>query len=140
MTATILLLAFLPLSLVGSRLAMRRDAPDDEGADFRPVADEAALDALFVRSQEEPVTLYLHDPYCPISARAFRRLDAGGGEIHVVDVSVQHALNREIARRTGIRHESPQAFVLSGGRAVWNASHGDIDAEAIARARAALDG
>jgi bacillithiol system protein YtxJ len=79
--------------------------------------------------------LFLHDPYCPISARARSRVTDAGGEIHLVDVSRQHDLNREIATRTGVRHESPQLFVLRDGKPVWHAAHGQISTESLAYAR-----
>ena len=99
------------------------------------VRDEEGLDELFERSHESTVVLYLHDPYCPISARAHGRVTDAGGEIHLIDVSRQHALNRAVERRTGVRHESPQAFVLRDGAPVWHASHGRISTESLAYAR-----
>jgi bacillithiol system protein YtxJ len=40
-----------------------------------------------------------------------------------------------VALRTGVRHESPQAFVLLDGVQIWNASHADITTERLAAAR-----
>ena len=37
----------------------------------------------------------------------------------------------EAARRTGVAHQSPQAFVVRDGKTVWDASHFDITAEAV---------
>ena len=43
-------------------------------------------------------------------------------------------LAREIEQRTGVRHETPQALVIRNGRAVWNASHFDVTAQAVEQA------
>jgi bacillithiol system protein YtxJ len=47
-----------------------------------------------------------------------------------------HWLAAELARRTGVRHESPQVLLLRGGRAAWSASHAAVTAEAVERALA----
>ncbi len=54
-----------------------------------------------------------------------------GGDVPLVDVRRAHDVSDEIARRTGVRHESPQVIVLRDGRAVWSASHGAITAGAV---------
>ncbi len=109
-----------------------------QAAPFVPVADAAALDELFARSQDAPVLLFKHSTTCPISAHAYRemqRLDVGPARhIHLVVVQSARPVSNEIARRTGVRHESPQAIVLSRGEAAWTASHYDITAAEVERA------
>lgn len=107
-------------------------------ATFVSVATADELDSLFSQSQTGPVVLYLHDPYCPVSARAFDQVDRTAGEIHIVDVSRQRDLSQAIQQRTGIRHESPQAFILRNGAQIWNASHGAITTSAIEAARGVI--
>jgi bacillithiol system protein YtxJ len=104
-------------------------------ATFVRVPDETELDRLFEQSHENSVVLYLHDPYCPISARAHGRMTDAGGDVHLIDVSRQHALNRAVEQRTGVRHESPQAFVLRDGKPVWYASHNRISTDSLSYAR-----
>jgi len=104
-------------------------------ATFVRVSDDSELDRLFDQSHENSVVLYLHDPYCPISARAYDRVTDAGGDVHLIDVSRQHALNRAVEQRTGVRHESPQVFVLRDGKPVWYASHNRISTESLAYAR-----
>lgn len=102
---------------------------------FVDVVDASALDELITRSQNEPVVLFKHSTSCPISSHAHREMERFS-ELDVNIVIVQRArdLSREIERRTGVRHESPQALVLRGGEAVWNASHYDITEEAVKQA------
>lgn len=55
-------------------------------------------------------------------------------DVAAVDVSGHRDLSDEIERRTGIRHESPQAFVIQNGVPIWSASHGGITSLAISLA------
>ena len=107
---------------------------------FASLADTAALDEAMERSHGAPVLLFLHDPYCPISRRAWgemQRLAEGPlADAFLVNVAQEHALSDAIESRTGVRHESPQALVLRGGKAVWDASHFAITAEEVAGALA----
>jgi bacillithiol system protein YtxJ len=55
-------------------------------------------------------------------------------DVRLVEVQSARDVSREIADRTGVRHESPQVIVLRNGKAVWNASHFDVTATAVAAA------
>ncbi|GBD23905.1 hypothetical protein HRbin29_01578 [bacterium HR29] len=107
---------------------------------FVPLARAQELEELFHASHARPVVLFLHDPHCAVSAVARFRLRGVGGEIRVLDVAADDSLKWRIERKTGVRHESPQVLVLSEGRALWHASHGDITAEAVQRALDAAGG
>jgi len=114
-----------------------RDGSDGVGETatrFVLVANVAALDPLLARSHGGPVVLFLHDPGCPISRAAYRRMARLGGEIPLVDVQRAHDVSRVVEERIGVRHESPQAIVLRQGRAVWSASHHGITTRAVADA------
>jgi bacillithiol system protein YtxJ len=71
----------------------------------------------------EEVEDFLAQPPCPIDAR-------------VVHVQTCGAVSKAIAERFGIRHESPQLFLVVDGAVVWHASHHRITRRDIA---AALD-
>lgn len=107
---------------------------------FVPLPDTDALDGLLARSHDAPVLLFLHDPYCPISRRAWGEMQQLAeqplADAYLVNVSRQHDLSDAIAARTGVRHESPQALVLRDGEAVWDASHFSITAQAVGSALA----
>ena len=109
-----------------------------QAAPFVAMDDPVMLEHLFVHSYNEPVLIFKHSTTCPISAHAYRemqRLDAGPARhIHLVVVQTARPLSNEIAARTGVRHESPQAIVLSRGKAAWTASHYDITAAEVERA------
>jgi bacillithiol system protein YtxJ len=101
---------------------------------FNAVQDAAALEELFARSHEGPVLLFKHSNSCPISARAYSQMTGVEAPVAIVVVQQSRDLSREIEQRTGVRHETPQALVLRNGRAVWNASHFDVTAQAVEQA------
>jgi bacillithiol system protein YtxJ len=105
------------------------------GVTFVEVKTAGDLERLFALSDEGTIVLFLHDPWCPVSGRAHREVRAAGGEVYIVDVSRRHDLNRLIEQKTGVRHESPQAFLIRDGRPVWHASHGRVTALALSYAR-----
>ena len=92
------------------------------------ILDEAGLEqALTARSY----LLFKHSLICPISTRAFREYQLfieGAGEVPTgwIDVIAQRPWARAIADRTGVAHESPQAFLLQNGQVKWTGSHGGI--------------
>jgi bacillithiol system protein YtxJ len=82
---------------------------------------------------------FKHSFACPISAAAhaeWLRFTAAHPELPTlfVDVIADRAVARGLANECGVPHASPQAILFRNGRAVWNASHGAITAEALARA------
>ena len=101
---------------------------------FSPVSDASALEQLFEQSNAEPVLLFKHSNSCPISARAYRQMQEVKTPVSIIVVQDERELSRDVATRTGVRHETPQALVLRNGRAVWAASHFDISADAVEQA------
>lgn len=114
--------------------------PAGKLAGLKPVqiTGEAALDAALAA----PLYLLIkHSFRCPISARAFAEYEAflaarEGLATGWIDVVAQRAWAQRVADATGVPHRSPQALLLRGGRAVWDASHFDITAAALERALA----
>ena len=108
------------------------------GREFTQLTEAEALDGLLARSHAAPVLLFLHDDFCPISGAAHAEMcelpDPDKGATLLVDVHCDRAISRAIEARTGVRHESPQVIVLRHGRAVWDASHFDITAQAVKQA------
>ena len=107
---------------------------------FTPLRDTGALEELFARSHAAPVVLFKHSNSCPISAAAQRALKQLGAEVSIVVVQESRDISREVESRTGVRHESPQAFVLRRGGVAWSASHFDITADAVRRAMQDAEG
>ena len=95
--------------------------------------------ALLQRSRSRPVFLLKHSTRCSISAaalREYRHFEATepGAELWRVLVIEKRLLSAKVASESGLRHESPQVLLLSGGQVVWHASHWSITEEAMADA------
>ena len=101
---------------------------------FVRVTDIKAFEEMADRSKERPVVIFKHSLTCPISATAYDQMAEFAGEVSLVEVQRARELSSEIENRLGVNHESPQVIVLSKGQVVWNASHFEITAAAVAEA------
>ncbi len=100
-------------------------------ANFVALESKAKLEELFERSKIEPVVLFKHSTTCPISSGVYNEVSNANVEINVVVVQTARNISDEIALRTGVRHESPQAIVLKNGIPIYSASHYDITAQDV---------
>ena len=100
-------------------------------ANFTEINSTEQLDRLFEQSNEKPVLLFKHSLTCPISAGVHQEIEGADADINVVIMQNARNVSDEIVRRTGIRHESPQAIVLKDGKPVYHASHYDVTASDI---------
>lgn len=101
------------------------------GTDFKSIADTKALEELLAQSQDGPVLLFKHSNTCPISAAAYQQMKRIKADVSIVVVQRSRDVSREVEARTGVRHETPQALLLRGGKVVWTASHWNITADAV---------
>lgn len=85
------------------------------------------LDALIAESHARPVFLFKHSDTCGISADILEQLAAINGDVHIIIVQNDRAVSNSTAEKLGIRHASPQAFVLRNGIPVYHATHYGID-------------
>ena len=82
--------------------------------------------------------LYKHSPTCGVCLAALQEVEAfmrehPDADVSAVDVLEQRDLSRDLAARSGIRHESPQILIIRSGITLWNESHYGITAEALAQ-------
>lgn len=101
------------------------------GAQFNQINSIEELENVFAESNEKPVALFKHSITCPISTAVYQEVKGVDGKINLVIVQTARNVSNEIARKTGVRHESPQAIVLKNGKAIYHASHYDITAEDV---------
>ena len=104
------------------------------GKRFFEIDDRATLDSLITDSRQKPVIVFKHSNACSISSRAYREMEKVEAEVNILVVQSAREISRELANLTGVRHETPQVIVLRDGRAVWNASHFDVQAVAVTEA------
>ena len=91
-----------------------------------------------VLEEHNDVFVLKHSDTCPISAAAFDQFNKFLYERDIdgyyLVVQEERKLSDYIAEKTNVKHESPQAFYLVDGKAVWNASHSDINVSTLAQA------
>lgn len=100
-------------------------------ARFNEIRDLEQLETLFAKSNEQPVVLFKHSITCPISSGVYQEISKADAEINLIVVQNSRNVSSEIAEKTGIRHESPQAIVLKNEEVVYHASHYDVTAHEI---------
>jgi|AntRauTorckE6833_2_1112554.scaffolds.fasta_scaffold03457_5 bacillithiol system protein YtxJ len=89
------------------------------------------IDEILNKSQK-PQIIYKHSYSCGVSLFAKSSLDSGlesiveEADLHLIDVVAQRQLSKEVAEKTGIRHESPQLIVMHQGHPYWHTSHGGV--------------
>ena len=105
-----------------------------------PITDLSALDAAIAESNDRPVLLFKHSRYCGVSAEALDELqshiDGAPQQVayRMITVQTHRSVSDAVAKRLGLRHETPQAILLRDGKIVWNASHFRITATQLDQA------
>ncbi|GAA0430785.1 bacillithiol system redox-active protein YtxJ [Lentibacillus halophilus] len=98
------------------------------------------LTQAWEHSVEEPVLVFKHSTTCPISATAFEQyqtfLESAGNDLnsYVIKVIENRDISNQLAEDTGVKHESPQVFLIRNKGVLWHTSHSNITADAIAGA------
>ena len=99
------------------------------------LSDAAALEAVIGSPR---AVLFKHSTRCPVSAYVIDEV-MDFAEAHpewpvfVLKVIEHRPLSNAVTERLGVRHESPQAFVLRGGRVEWHGSHNEVTADTLRR-------
>jgi len=103
------------------------------------------LDRVWAESEQKPCMLFKHSTRCPISTRALsafekalERPEAAAVTWVYLDLIAHRDVSNEIATRSGITHQSPQAILLEKGKPVWNASHIGITVDSLIEAVSAV--
>ena len=104
------------------------------GKNFLRIDDRATLEDLISDSKQKTVLVFKHSNACPLSAHAYRELQKLEGQVNLLEIQAAPDLSREVESLTGVRHESPQVILLRDGKAIWNASHFDVNATSVSKA------
>jgi bacillithiol system protein YtxJ len=100
------------------------------------------LEEALSASHSKPVLLFKHSHTCGISAEALDELrshidepsSSGAVRYAMVTVQTHRQVSNEIATRLGVRHETPQAILVRGGKVIWTASHFRVNAAELQKA------
>jgi bacillithiol system protein YtxJ len=107
---------------------------------FVRISDKESFEQLISESAKGPVVLFKHSTTCPISGAAYEEMSALNVPVNIVVVQNERDVSDEIEARTAVEHHSPQVIVLRNGKAVWNASHWKVKADAVEKAVQQVEG
>ena len=91
------------------------------------------LNEIMDLSHEQPVAIFKHSTRCSISRMALKQFEnefdlEGSITPYFLDLLNHRDISNEIASRFEVYHQSPQLILIKEGKAVYDASHSDIDA------------
>lgn len=98
-------------------------------AEFKEIKNSQELNNLLDESCQRKVILFKHSTTCPISAGAWREVqdfikkspdDVTVGMIKVIE---SRPVCNQATQDLGVKHDSPQALLISNRQALWHASH-----------------
>ncbi len=98
---------------------------------FIELRDVASLDDFLARSNGDPVIIFKHSDSCGVSSRAYTQMSGLERPVGLVTVQTARAVSDEIGKRMGLAHETPQVMIISDGKVVWTASHGQVKSAAV---------
>jgi len=109
---------------------------DSSGIKWKPLTSISELEEIDSASQSKPILLFKHSTSCPIRSMALSRFERNFKDDaafipYFLSVIALREVSNEIASRYGVTHESPQAILISKGKAVFDRSHNGIDFEEI---------
>lgn len=89
-----------------------------------------------ITEQEGAFVFFKHSTTCPISQAAFHEFDAFANQhedvpAYYLQVQEARPLSNFIAETYGVKHESPQVFIIQNGEVKWHTSHSQITEAAI---------
>ncbi len=97
------------------------------------LTDLGQLNEIIDLSHEQPVAIFKHSTRCSISRMALKQFEnefdlEGSVTPYFLDLLNHRDISNEIATRFEVYHQSPQLLLIKEGKAVYDASHSDIDA------------
>lgn len=107
--------------------------------DWGSLTDLQQLEEVISNSYERTVVVFKHSTRCSISRFALSRFENEfrftKEEIlpFYLDLLSFREISNELAHRFDVEHQSPQIIVIKNGKAIYAASHENIDATVLSR-------
>lgn len=111
------------------------DAPKSN-VNWTELVDIAQLMEIEAISNEKPVVIFKHSTRCSISRMALKQFEREFDlndtvDAYFLDLIAHRDISNAIANRFNVYHESPQLILIRNGKAVYDVSHSDIDAQTL---------
>ncbi|MGZ9736644.1 bacillithiol system redox-active protein YtxJ [Flavobacterium sp. GNP002] len=103
---------------------------------WNELIDLGQLNDIIEISNQKPVAIFKHSTRCSVSRMALKQFENEFNSSdkvtpYFLDLIAHRDISNEIANRFGVTHQSPQLILIKEGKAVYNVSHSDIDAEEL---------
>lgn len=104
---------------------------------WKQIESQKDLDSAIEKSSQQKVLIFKHSTRCFISKTVLRSFEKQMQEsdknfgYYFLDLLAYRSISNEIESRFDVVHQSPQLIVLENGKAIYNASHQNIDLDKI---------
>ncbi|MFV8370082.1 bacillithiol system redox-active protein YtxJ [Flavobacterium sp. LB2R40] len=103
---------------------------------WNELTDLGQLNEIIAISNEKPVAIFKHSTRCSVSRMALKQFENEFNSSdkvtpYFLDLIAYRAISNAIADQFGVTHQSPQLILIKDGKAIYNVSHSDIDAEEL---------
>ena len=115
----------------------KKEDQDHSKSLWKKIESQKDLDAAIEKSSQQKVLIFKHSTRCFISKTVLRsfekQMQASDKNFgyYFLDLLVYRSISNEIESRFDVVHQSPQLIVLENGKAIYNASHQNIDLDKI---------
>jgi bacillithiol system protein YtxJ len=109
---------------------------NDNKINWNELTDLGQLNEIIAVSNKKPVAIFKHSTRCSVSRMALKQFENEFNSSdkvtpYFLDLIAHRDISNEIANRFGVTHQSPQLILIKEGKAIYNVSHSDIDAEEL---------
>lgn len=115
----------------------KKEDQDHSKSLWKKIESQKDLDAAIEKSSQQKVLIFKHSTRCFISKTVLRSFEKQMQEsdknfgYYFLDLLAYRSISNEIESRFEVVHQSPQLIVLENGKAIYNASHQNIDLDKI---------
>ncbi|SHJ89402.1 bacillithiol system redox-active protein YtxJ [Epilithonimonas mollis] len=115
----------------------KKEEQDESVSLWNKLESEKDLQSAIEKSSQGKVLIFKHSTRCFISKtilKSFERQMQNSEKnytYYFLDLLAHRNLSNDIETRFDIVHQSPQLIVLDSGKAIYNASHQNIDLDKI---------
>ncbi len=107
---------------------------------WTPLQSNEEVEEVIKASGETAQVILKHSTSCGTSFFAKRHIEglqskyANKVGFSIIDVIRSRSVSEYLAKKFGIRHESPQVFVIKKGEVIWNGSHSHANSGNVSKA------
>lgn len=101
--------------------------------DWVQITSLAQVDEIVSLSYDLPIAIFKHSTRCGISRMVLKKFEndfdrATKVTMYFLDLLAYRDISNAISEKFAITHQSPQLLLIKEGKAVYDASHSDIEA------------